>query len=72
MDLIPFFLTVLVLELTPGPNMTYLVLVSSTHGYRAGLSMTAGIALGLLVLGMAAGLGAAAILTTYPWVSHTI
>jgi threonine/homoserine/homoserine lactone efflux protein len=47
----------LLIELTPGPNMTYLALLSAQRGTRTGLSAVAGVALGLLVIGMAAALG---------------
>ncbi|MGB3446761.1 MAG: hypothetical protein WBA48_08710 [Xanthobacteraceae bacterium] len=36
-----FLATSLVIEMTPGPNMTYLALVSATDGRRAGF-MTVG------------------------------
>jgi len=52
-----FALTSLIIELTPGPNMTYLALVSAGEGRRAGFATVAGIALGLAVLGIVAALG---------------
>jgi threonine/homoserine/homoserine lactone efflux protein len=60
--LLSFVLTCLVIEITPGPNMGYLAILSATHGRRAGYVATAGIAVGLLTLGIAAGLGLAAII----------
>jgi threonine/homoserine/homoserine lactone efflux protein len=50
----------LVIELTPGPNMTYLAVLSLVEGRRAGLAMVAGIASGLLVIGILAAFGVAA------------
>lgn len=50
----------LVIELTPGPNMTYLAVLSATEGRRAGLSAVIGIATGLAVVGLLAALGVAA------------
>lgn len=41
-------LTCLVIELTPGPNMAYLAVLSAGNGRRAGFAATLGIALGLL------------------------
>jgi hypothetical protein len=38
----------LVIELTPGPNMAYLAVLSAGNGRRAGFAATLGIALGLL------------------------
>lgn len=57
-----YALTVLVLELTPGPNMAWLAVLSAGEGRRAGLSATAGVALGLLLIGVAAALGLAAVI----------
>lgn len=54
-----FLLTALVIELTPGPNMVWLALVSAAHGRITGLAATAGISLGLVIIAglVAAGLG---------------
>ncbi len=60
--LLSFLLTCLVIEITPGPNMGYLAILSASRGRRAGYVATAGIATGLLALGIAAGLGLAAII----------
>ncbi len=52
-----FVVTALISELTPGPNMGYLVALSLAQGRRAGLAAVAGVALGLALLGAAAALG---------------
>lgn len=65
-SLLAFALAVLVIEVTPGPNMAWLAILSASEGRRSGLSAVAGIALGLLVIGAAAGLGLAALLTAVP------
>lgn len=54
-----FLLVALLVELTPGPNMTYLALVSASEGRRAGFATVAGVALGLAIIGAAAALGVA-------------
>lgn len=59
-----FLLASLLIELTPGPNMAYLALVSATEGRRTALAATAGVALGLLTIGAAASLGLAAMVAT--------
>ena len=59
-----FALTSIVIELTPGPNMAYLAVLSAGHGRRAGLAATLGIALGLLIIGLAAALGLAALISS--------
>lgn len=46
-DLAGFALAVLLIELTPGPNMGWLVTLTLAEGRRAGLGAMAGIALGL-------------------------
>lgn len=54
--------TALLIELTPGPNMGYLAIVSAQRGQRAGLIVCAGVALGLsfylvlTLLGIAEGI----------------
>lgn len=58
-----FLWTSLVIELTPGPNMTYLAVLSATEGRRAGLSAVAGVATGLAVIGIAAAFGLAVIIS---------
>ena len=47
MDLLGFAFAVLLIELTPGPNMGWLVALTLAEGRRSGLAATAGIALGL-------------------------
>jgi threonine/homoserine/homoserine lactone efflux protein len=60
--LIAFAGTCLVIELTPGPNMAYLAVLSADKGRRAGFAATVGVALGLLVVGIAAAMGLAAVI----------
>ena len=66
MDLFTFLLAVLVLELTPGPNMAYLATLALSRGRAAGLIATAGIAFGLALHAMVAGLGAGVLIQQYP------
>lgn len=60
--LFSFMGTCLIIELTPGPNMGYLAIISITHGKKAGFSSIAGIALGLLAIGLASALGVATLI----------
>jgi threonine/homoserine/homoserine lactone efflux protein len=46
-DLLGFALAVLIVELTPGPNMAWLATLTLAEGRRAGLGAVAGITLGL-------------------------
>lgn len=55
--LIALVLTSLIIEMTPGPNMAYLAVLSASRGRMAGLSAVLGVALGLALLGIAVGLG---------------
>jgi threonine/homoserine/homoserine lactone efflux protein len=57
-----FALAALLIELTPGPNMTYLAIVSVSNGWRAGFATVAGVALGLAAIGLIAALGVAAVI----------
>lgn len=56
---VPFLVMSILVELTPGPNMTYLALVSATEGRRAGFATVAGVALGLAIIGIVAAFGVA-------------
>jgi threonine/homoserine/homoserine lactone efflux protein len=47
-DLAGFAFAVLLIELTPGPNMAWIVTLTLAEGRRAGLAAIAGIALGLV------------------------
>jgi threonine/homoserine/homoserine lactone efflux protein len=58
-----FALTSLLIELTPGPNMAYLAVLSAGHGRRAGFAATLGIALGLLIVGLGSAFGLAALIS---------
>lgn len=61
-----FMLVCLLLELTPGPNMMFLVALTMASGRRAGMSFVAGVALGLFVVGVVAALGIAEIILSLP------
>ena len=66
MDLSTFLLAVLLLELTPGPNMAYLATLALSRGRGAGIIATAGVAFGLSVHALVAGLGAGVLIQQYP------
>lgn len=63
---VPFLWTSLIIELTPGPNMTYLALLTLADGRRAGLAAVAGIATGLAAIGALAAFGVAAVVAESP------
>lgn len=62
-----FALAMVLIELTPGPNLAWLTLLGASRGRRAGLRAVAGITVGLLVWLLVALLG----LTRTPLHSHT-
>lgn len=64
--LLSFSLTSFLIELTPGPNMTYLALVAAQEGRRKGYATVAGVALGLAVIGFAAAFGVAELVQASP------
>ena len=64
--LISFALASAVIELTPGPNMAYLAVLAATEGRRSGYAAVAGVALGLLIIGLATALGLAAVINASP------
>ena len=67
-----FALTSFLIELTPGPNMAWLALLAATEGRKKGYAAVAGVALGLAILGAAAGLGLAAVLQSSPVAYQTL
>jgi threonine/homoserine/homoserine lactone efflux protein len=62
MDLLGFALAVLLIELVPGPNMAWLVMLSLSEGRRAGFAAIAGIAAGLAVNAATSALAASFLL----------
>ncbi len=64
--MLEFTLAVILLELTPGPNMAYLATVALSRGRRAGLVVTAGIAAGLSLHALAAAVGLGALVQHQP------
>jgi threonine/homoserine/homoserine lactone efflux protein len=66
-DLAPFLVTCLVIEMTPGPNMAYLALLSARNGRLAGYVAAAGIGLGLLTIGLLAAFGFGQLVQDTPW-----
>lgn len=57
-----FVLASFLIELTPGPNMGYLAVVAIGQGKTAAFAAVAGVALGLLTVGLAAAFGLASLL----------
>jgi threonine/homoserine/homoserine lactone efflux protein len=64
---LPFLITTMLIELTPGPNMAWLALTSATQGKRSGFAAVAGIATGLAILALASAMGLAALAARSPF-----
>lgn len=71
-QLLAFVLTSLAIELTPGPNMAYLAVLSVDRGRAAGLAAVAGVALGLLILGLLAGYGLGTVVAETRWLYEAL
>ncbi len=61
-----FLIAAIMMEITPGPNMTWLALLAAREGRVAGFQAVAGIAIGLAALAIIAATGAAALISTWP------
>lgn len=55
-----------ILEITPGPNMSYLIALTISHGWVAAFRAVFGVATGLLLVGCLAALGLAEFINSYP------
>lgn len=62
----PFLVAVALIELTPGPNMGWLALVSLGRGRPAGFAAVAGVTVGLAVWMLAAAFGLTQALLVWP------
>ena len=67
-----FILAMVIIELTPGPNMGWLAALSAQNGRRVGLMAVAGITVGLGIQVIAAATGLAALIGQFPLVYETI
>lgn len=72
MDWLGFAFAVLLIEITPGPNMAWLVSLTLSDGRRAGLAATIGIALGLAINAALSSFGLSAVLASMPWITRWI
>lgn len=66
--LAPFLLAVLLIELTPGPNMGYLAALSASRGRAAGFKAVLGVTVGLGFYMLLAVLGVAEVIAAAPLV----
>ena len=66
-DLPLFLAAALVVNLTPGPDMLFVLGRGAAHGRRAGLLAAAGVFVGCLLHIVLAAVGVSAVLATSPW-----
>jgi len=69
-NFLPFLLACIVIEITPGPNMAFLTIVSAIKGRKYGFATVAGITIGLGLIGFAAAAGLSTVLSTSPILYH--
>ena len=67
-----FLLAMVLIELTPGPNMGWLAALSAQHGKRVGIMAVMGITFGLAIQVCAAAAGLSAVLSNFPIVYEFI
>jgi threonine/homoserine/homoserine lactone efflux protein len=64
--MLEFIVASIIIELTPGPNMTWLAVLGATRGRTSALAAVAGICLGLAFAGLVAGFGLTILFDNYP------
>lgn len=67
-----FLFASILIELTPGPNMTWLAVLGAGRGRATALAAVAGICLGLTIAAAVAGLGLTAVLLEFPTLFHVL
>lgn len=61
-----------IIELTPGPNMGWLAALSAQYGKRVGMMAVAGVTLGLAIQVFAAAMGLSALISSFPVIYHAV
>jgi threonine/homoserine/homoserine lactone efflux protein len=64
--MLEFTLAAILIELTPGPNMTWLAVLGANRGKRSAFAAVAGITVGLAIAAFVAGIGLTALLYRFP------
>ncbi|MEP3891033.1 MAG: LysE family translocator [Hellea sp.] len=67
-----FLIAMIIIELTPGPNMGWLAALSAQYGKRVGIMAVAGVTLGLAIQIVAAAAGLSALISNFPVIYHSI
>ena len=66
MLLLEFAVACLIIEITPGPNMSYLAALALMRGVRAALQAIVGVACGLMIVGLLAAVGLSQLVVDHP------
>ena len=67
-----FLIAMIIIELTPGPNMGWLAALSAQYGKRAGVMAVTGVTLGLAIQVMAAAVGLSALIAGFPIIYESL
>ncbi len=67
-----FIVASVLIELTPGPNMTWLAVLGAARGRTTALAAVAGVCLGLAVAGTVAGVGLTAVFSQWPMLLNVL
>jgi threonine/homoserine/homoserine lactone efflux protein len=70
--MLEYLIAVLLIELTPGPNMTWLAVIGANRGRASAYAAVAGITLGLVIAAFIAGFGLSAMITRAPWLFNAL
>lgn len=70
--MLEFILAAILIELTPGPNMTWLAVLGAMQGRRAALAAVAGICVGLTIAAIVAGAGLTALFYQFPFLGDAL
>jgi threonine/homoserine/homoserine lactone efflux protein len=70
--LLAFSAACALVELTPGPNMTYLALLAADRGRKSAFAAVLGVALGLMIVGIAASLGLTGLIANSPFLYQAL
>ncbi len=70
--LVLFLVSTLALNVSPGPDVLFVLANSAQHGTRGGILATLGVSTGLIVHTVAATVGLAALLAVTPWALNAV
>lgn len=72
MDWVSFLIASILLTISPGPDILYVMVESISRGAKAGISIALGLCTGLIIHTSAAALGVSIIIRQNEWLFHTL